>query len=51
MSARGYRPAHLNIGSVTDAYQPAERRLKITRSVIEVLPKRGTRFRSSPRAA
>ena len=27
----------LNIGSVTDAYQPAERRLRITRSVIEVL--------------
>jgi DNA repair photolyase len=37
LSVRGYRPSHLNIGSVTDAYQPAERRLKITRSVIEVL--------------
>ena len=36
-SARGYTPSHLNIGSVTDAYQPAERRLRITRSVIEVL--------------
>jgi DNA repair photolyase len=35
--ARGYAPGHLNIGSVTDAYQPAERRLRITRSVIEVL--------------
>jgi DNA repair photolyase len=35
--ARGYTPGHLNIGSVTDAYQPAERRLRITRSVIEVL--------------
>jgi DNA repair photolyase len=34
-----YTPAQLNIGSVTDAYQPAERRLKITRSVIEVLAK------------
>ncbi len=32
-----YTPGQLNIGSVTDAYQPAERRLKITRSVIEVL--------------
>jgi DNA repair photolyase len=37
LSAPGYTPAQLNIGSVTDAYQPAERRLKITRSVIEVL--------------
>ena len=37
LSARGYTPSHLNIGSVTDAYQPAERRLRITRSVIEVL--------------
>ncbi len=37
LSARGYSPAQLNIGSVTDAYQPAERRLGITRSVIEVL--------------
>jgi len=37
LSAKGYAPSYLNIGSVTDAYQPAERRLKITRSVIEVL--------------
>ena len=37
LSARGYVPSHLNIGSVTDAYQPVERRLRITRSVIEVL--------------
>ncbi len=34
---RGYQPKSLNIGSATDAYQPAERRLRITRSVIEVL--------------
>jgi DNA repair photolyase len=33
----GYEPLLLNLGSATDAYQPAERRLKITRSVIEVL--------------
>jgi DNA repair photolyase len=32
-----YRPQMLNLGSATDAYQPAERRLGITRSVIEVL--------------
>jgi DNA repair photolyase len=32
-----YSPLALNIGSATDAYQPAERRLRITRSVIEVM--------------
>ena len=36
-SAKNYEPMLLNIGSVTDAYQPAERKLGITRSVIEVL--------------
>jgi len=35
--ARSYEPLPLNIGSATDAYQPAERRLRITRSLIEVL--------------
>ena len=35
-SARSYSPMLLNIGSATDAYQPAERRLGITRQVIEV---------------
>jgi DNA repair photolyase len=35
--ARSYRPRLLNIGAATDAYQPAERRLGITRSVIQVL--------------
>lgn len=34
---RGYKPSQLNIGSVTDAYQPVERRLRITRAIIEVL--------------
>ena len=37
LSAPGYEPLALNIGSATDAYQPAERRLRITRGVIEVL--------------
>ena len=33
----GYEPSHINIGSATDAYQPVERKLGITRGVIEVL--------------
>ena len=37
LSRPGYQPLPLNIGSATDAYQPVERRLRITRSVIEVL--------------
>ncbi|OYT88380.1 MAG: radical SAM protein [Burkholderiales bacterium PBB6] len=36
-SRRGYQPALLNVGSITDAYQPVERKLRITRSVVEVL--------------
>ena len=36
-ASRSYEPLLLNIGSATDAYQPVERRLRITRSVIEVL--------------
>jgi DNA repair photolyase len=34
---RGYEAKLLNIGSATDAYQPVERRLRITRGVIELL--------------
>ena len=33
----GYAPSCINIGSATDAYQPIERKLGITRAVIEVL--------------
>jgi DNA repair photolyase len=33
----GYQPQHINIGSATDAYQPVERRLGITRAILEVL--------------
>ncbi|MFN7433951.1 MAG: radical SAM protein, partial [Betaproteobacteria bacterium] len=37
LSKPGYQPQSINIGSVTDAYQPAEKHWRITRSVIEVL--------------
>lgn len=37
LSSPGYEPLSLNIGSATDAYQPAERKLGITRAVIGVL--------------
>ncbi|HEX5683669.1 MAG TPA: PA0069 family radical SAM protein [Ideonella sp.] len=37
LQSPSYEPMLLNIGSATDAYQPAERKLGITRSVIEVL--------------
>jgi DNA repair photolyase len=37
LASRTYRPAVVNIGSATDAYQPAERELRITRGVLEVL--------------
>ena len=32
-----FRPSPINIGAATDAYQPVERKLRITRSVLEVL--------------
>ena len=36
LGAHSYRPSLLNIGSATDCYQPAERELRLTRSVIEL---------------
>ncbi len=37
LASKRYRPKMLNLGAVTDAYQPAERELRITRGLIEVL--------------
>ena len=37
LDRRSYEPRQIVIGSATDAYQPVERRLRITRSVIELL--------------
>jgi DNA repair photolyase len=34
---RGYRPEMVAIGSATDCYQPVERELRLTRSLIELL--------------
>ena len=36
-ASQSYEPVMLNIGSATDAYQPIERKLGITRSLIEVM--------------
>jgi DNA repair photolyase len=37
LSHRNFEPAPLSLGAVTDAYQPVERKLRITRSILEVL--------------
>ena len=37
LSRKSYVPRSLNVGSATDAYQPVERELRLTRSLIEVL--------------
>jgi DNA repair photolyase len=37
LSKPGYRPRTIHIGGNTDPYQPAERKLQITRSVMQVL--------------
>ncbi len=37
LGSASYRPSPIVIGTVTDAYQPVERELRITRAVIELL--------------
>lgn len=37
LSRKGYKPSHIALGANTDPYQPIERKLKITRAVLEVL--------------
>lgn len=41
LSRKGYRPSPIHIGGDTDPYQPIERRLKVTRQVLEVLDRFG----------
>src|SRR5688572_20994426 len=37
LNRRGYRPSPINLGANTDPYQPLERKLGVTRSILEVL--------------
>lgn len=37
LAKKGYRPQPLALGIITDAYQPIERKLKITRRMLEVM--------------
>ena len=37
LGKKGYRPSQIAIGTATDCYQPIERELKLTRSVIALL--------------
>jgi DNA repair photolyase len=37
LNRRGYKPSAINLGSNTDPYQPLERKLGVTRSILEVL--------------
>ena len=47
----GYVPRPLNLGSATDVYQPAERRLRLTRALIEVMHESGHPFALATRSA
>ncbi|MGA7814804.1 PA0069 family radical SAM protein [Caballeronia sp.] len=44
LDKRSYQPEPIALGVVTDAYQPVERNLRITRRVIEILSERGHPF-------
>ncbi|MGH6956957.1 MAG: PA0069 family radical SAM protein [Caulobacteraceae bacterium] len=44
LSKRGYAPAPIHIGGNTDPYQPQERRLRVTRQVIQTLQRFGHPF-------
>jgi DNA repair photolyase len=44
LAAPGYRPSAIALGANTDPYQPAERELRITRSVLEVFTECGHPF-------
>lgn len=37
LSKKSYRPRHIQVGADTDPYQPIERKLRVTRQVLEVL--------------
>ena len=37
LNRRGYQPSPINLGANTDPYQPLERKLGVTRSILEVL--------------
>jgi DNA repair photolyase len=37
LGRKSYKPSHIAIGTATDCYQPIERELRLTRSVIELL--------------
>jgi DNA repair photolyase len=51
LAAPSYRPALVNLGSATDAYQPIERELRITRSLVEVLARTRHPFTITTKAA